>query len=291
MFGDGPGRNALPRRCCWPDRAGRSAGERETAARSRAAVRSVSSGRGCIASPLCEVADDEELDCSQPRRRGGLRETAQHHKSKGLEFPIVVLAGWGQNSTSRTHEPVLLSEQHGLCPKITPAPRTKVIRADTWLARRVERRELRGEEMRLFYVALTRARDTLILVGTTNRKADASRWLSEPPAPSPPARCEARSHLDWLVTWLSRAHGGRKLVANVRQRVKRTTSAGGLRREIPCLSRRRRSAAHGVAWDARSFTMSAVEDSKTGSSSYSILPATTEARNVVSNCVSRDGRS
>ena len=100
------------------------------------------------------------------------------HKSKGLEFPVVVLAGMGTKFNEQDlNGPVLArTKLWVLCPKITPPDADQSYPGLThWLARRSEKRELRGEELRLFYVALTRARDALILVGTTNRKADARR--------------------------------------------------------------------------------------------------------------------
>jgi ATP-dependent helicase/nuclease subunit A len=129
------------------------------------------------------------------------------HKSKGLEFPVVVLAGMGTRFNEQDLSgPVLLHETLGLCPKITPPDADQSYPGLThWLARRSEQRELRGEELRLLYVALTRARDALILVGTTNRKADGARW--EPVGPTDIGTdevAEARSHLDWLRAWLMR---------------------------------------------------------------------------------------
>ena len=53
-----------------------------------------------------------------------------------------------------------------MCPRVKP-PQTgrRYPSLPHWLAQRRQRRELRGEELRLLYVAMTRARDTLILTG------------------------------------------------------------------------------------------------------------------------------
>ncbi|MFM2082332.1 MAG: hypothetical protein RL380_1023, partial [Verrucomicrobiota bacterium] len=129
------------------------------------------------------------------------------HRSKGLEFPIVALAGLGTKFNEQglgAH--ILLDEQLGLCPKITPPDSEESYSGLThWLARRTEQRELRGEELRLLYVALTRARDRLILVGTVAQPADKVKWSPCPDAISTDAVLAARSHLDWLKLWLPRA--------------------------------------------------------------------------------------
>lgn len=130
------------------------------------------------------------------------------HKSKGLEFPVVALACLGTRFNEQSlHEPVLLDEQLGLCPKVTP-PDTDAVYPSLpyWMARRRERCELRGEELRLLYVAMTRARDALVLVGSTHRKAGSVRWKPITPA-AVTTREVVMAHcpLDWLLAWLPRA--------------------------------------------------------------------------------------
>jgi ATP-dependent helicase/nuclease subunit A len=127
------------------------------------------------------------------------------HRSKGLEFPVVALACLGTNFNEQDlGSAVLLNEQLGLGPKITPPGAEQSYASLTHrLARQIERRELRGEELRLLYVAMTRARDTLLLVGTTNTVVGKVRWPSSPaPALETKAVLAARSHLAWLQLWL-----------------------------------------------------------------------------------------
>jgi ATP-dependent helicase/nuclease subunit A len=156
-----------------------------------------------------QAQEDEDLDL-QPASAptGDAVRLMSVHKSKGLEFPVVALACMGTRFNERDlNEPVLLSEVYGLCPRITP-PDTEQSYPGLphWLARRAERRELRGEELRLLYVALTRARDTLILVGTVHRKAGDARWEARRTGGISTAEVVgARSHLDWLLTWLPHA--------------------------------------------------------------------------------------
>ena len=94
------------------------------------------------------------------------------HQSKGLEFPIVAVADLGKSfNLADLKADIILDEEYGLCPQIKPphGPRTYPS-LPYWLARRRQRRELLGEELRLMYVAMTRARDTLLLSGTDFRE-------------------------------------------------------------------------------------------------------------------------
>ncbi len=127
------------------------------------------------------------------------------HRSKGLEFPVVALACLGTRFNEQDlGGAILLDEQLGLCPKITPPGADQSYPSlPHRLARLNERRELRGEELRLLYVAMTRARDTLLLVGTTSKLATEARWPSSPETTlETKAVLNARSHLEWLQLWL-----------------------------------------------------------------------------------------
>ncbi len=124
------------------------------------------------------------------------------HKSKGLEFPVVVVGGLGAGFNFQSlSEDILLNEYFGLCPRVIPPDAEQSYPSlPWWLAQQRERRELLGEELRLLYVALTRARDTLILTGGT---AKPERWAGEGPRALTDAEVVgARSFLDWLRLWL-----------------------------------------------------------------------------------------
>lgn len=129
------------------------------------------------------------------------------HQSKGLEFPIVAVADLGKPfNFDELRAPVLLDERYGLCPRVTPPLQDGHYPSlPLWLARRRQRRETLGEELRLLYVALTRARDTLLLVGTASEKTARQTWpaLEDPGGWSEARRARARSALDWLGPWLA----------------------------------------------------------------------------------------
>jgi len=127
------------------------------------------------------------------------------HRSKVLEFPVVALAGLGGKFNLRDlTRPVALNDVFGLCPKIR-APQSGPFYPSLvhWLAARRERREALGEELRLLYVAMTRARDTLLLVASASGKRSAEAWSSAEPRPlADQELIEAACPLDWLRLWL-----------------------------------------------------------------------------------------
>jgi ATP-dependent helicase/nuclease subunit A len=125
------------------------------------------------------------------------------HQSKGLEFPVVVAADLGKNfNLSDLSAPLILDEQYGLCPHVKPPPsRLTYPSLPYWLAKQRQLGESLGEEMRLLYVALTRARDLLVLSGSTTRKRFEDLWHGRQPALDPVL--SARSYLDWIGHWFS----------------------------------------------------------------------------------------
>src|SRR5207247_1159388 len=100
------------------------------------------------------------------------------HQSKGLEFPVVLVADLGKRfNFDDLKERVILDEEFGLCPKVKPPHAGQLYPSlPYWLAKRRQQRESLGEELRLLYVALTRARDRLILTGTASQKGVAEKW-------------------------------------------------------------------------------------------------------------------
>ncbi len=94
------------------------------------------------------------------------------HKSKGLEFPVVFLADNGHRWKRSGAEAVLCHNGLGLGMRITDAGRGIDFPTLPWLAirRKTEAEEL-SEQERVLYVAMTRARDRLIMT-CVQRKAE-----------------------------------------------------------------------------------------------------------------------
>jgi ATP-dependent helicase/nuclease subunit A len=101
------------------------------------------------------------------------------HAAKGLEFPVVCVADLGRQPSLRTPDLLVDGERVGIRlvgvedGKSTPALAYEALRAE----RRAREEE---EEERVFYVAMTRARELLVLSGAV----DFARW----PRPGPAAR-------------------------------------------------------------------------------------------------------
>ena len=104
------------------------------------------------------------------------------HKSKGLEFPFVIVGGLGhQFRFSNNEMKFSFSSDIGVgMPYVDPERKfwrsTLLQRAITEDTRRDEYRE----ELRLLYVAMTRARNRLIMTGTVKSEEDLSKYTARP---------------------------------------------------------------------------------------------------------------
>jgi ATP-dependent helicase/nuclease subunit A len=126
------------------------------------------------------------------------------HQSKGLEFPVVVLADLAKEFNEQDlRGEIIFDEEFGLCPKVKPpSSGRRYPSLPHWLAQRRQKRELRGEELRLLYVALTRARDNLILTASVTQKNWDEKWAQPQPLTAQKIAA-AKSFADWLALWFS----------------------------------------------------------------------------------------
>ncbi len=123
------------------------------------------------------------------------------HRSKGLEFPIVALAELGSPfNLADLRGAIVLDDDLGLCPRVLPPGGHRGYPSlPYWLAVRRQRAEVLGEEMRLLYVATTRAKDLLILGGSASRKTIEEKWSRDPASfPTTSELLKANRFLDWL---------------------------------------------------------------------------------------------
>ncbi len=100
------------------------------------------------------------------------------HKSKGLEFPVVFLCSTAKNINMQDlNESILLHQEIGLGPQyINHARKIEYATLAKEAIKIKSMNEVTAEEMRILYVALTRAKEKLIITGV---EKDAEKALDE----------------------------------------------------------------------------------------------------------------
>ncbi|MGI6026267.1 MAG: helicase-exonuclease AddAB subunit AddA [Candidatus Scatomorpha sp.] len=149
---------------------------------------------------------------------GGAVRIMSIHRSKGLEFPVVFIGDTArQFNRSDLRGSVLVHPELGLGPKFTDAARgieypTLARRA---VANRLER-ELLSEELRLLYVAMTRARERLFItcaLADTQKTMDKLAPAAQEHIPAQ-ALLPMRSMAEWLIC-AALGTGGRALTLSI----------------------------------------------------------------------------
>ena len=94
------------------------------------------------------------------------------HSSKGLEFPIVFLANTARKFVSDATKSVLLHSRYGYAQKLfDPALSASFNTMPRNALAMEKRRSEMSEELRILYVAMTRAKQKLIMLATPSRSA------------------------------------------------------------------------------------------------------------------------
>lgn len=122
------------------------------------------------------------------------------HKSKGLEFPVVFVGGLGKNMNLQDiRDPIIAHKDLGICPNyVSLAERRYCPTIFKTIAKEKLQLETLSEEMRVLYVALSRARDYLYLVGTVNKLESSieKKWSN---TLSEYFISTGRTYLDWIM--------------------------------------------------------------------------------------------
>ena len=121
------------------------------------------------------------------------------HKSKGLEYPVVFVAGIGKhfNAEDYTRAKLFMHREFGIGAHRTPHGQLKVKTLATQAVSKKIADESLAEELRILYVAITRAEEKLFLVGTTSKSALES--LRPVDAPDDYDLLTAGRFMDWLL--------------------------------------------------------------------------------------------
>ncbi len=122
------------------------------------------------------------------------------HKSKGLEYPVVFVAGVGKpfNASDYTRANLFMHKEFGVGAHRTP--RDSLLKVKTLATQAVAKKiadESIAEELRLLYVAMTRAEEKLFLVGVTSKTALGN--LRAVDTPDDYDILAAGKFMDWLL--------------------------------------------------------------------------------------------
>ncbi|WP_096550502.1 helicase-exonuclease AddAB subunit AddA [Ureibacillus thermosphaericus] len=134
------------------------------------------------------------------------------HSSKGLEYPVVFVAGLGSNfNLMDFNQPYLFDQEYGLAVKAIDPDNRIMYTSLPFLAMKEKKKlEMKAEEMRILYVAMTRAKEKLVLVGSVKDwEKTKQNWcevqsLAQDEMLPDYVRARARNYLDWIGPAISR---------------------------------------------------------------------------------------
>ena len=157
-------------------------------------------------------ASGNRLSIPQAAGPGGGVRILSIHRSKGLEFPVVFLCGLARRfNREDAQKPMLFHPKLGIGPK--GLDQERMLEYPTLARRAVARqldREMMAEELRLLYVAVTRAKDKLVMTCTlTGGMAELKKLEEDSACPvEPQALSACLSVGQWiLLAALARPEG------------------------------------------------------------------------------------
>ena len=141
------------------------------------------------------------------------------HKSKGLEFPVVFLSGAGKKFNKRdVYGKILIDGDLGIGSDwIDPKLRTKTATLKKNAIRRKMELDGLGEELRVLYVAMTRAKEKLVITAADkNLESRLEKWKQIPCFHGQipfTVLSSAGSYLDWILMGMK--DGGKILLEEI----------------------------------------------------------------------------
>ena len=144
------------------------------------------------------------------------------HKSKGLEFPVVFVCGMAKqfNETDSRAKAVMHPSLGIGCDCVDTRLRTRQASLLKKIIQKTTSMENLGEEMRVLYVAMTRAKEKLILTGCVgNMEEQVAKWSQTAATPGETlpysSLTGASSYLDWVMPALMRHPDARMLALSL----------------------------------------------------------------------------
>lgn len=140
------------------------------------------------------------------------------HRSKGLQFPVVIIAAADKSfNEDDMRRKLIWHKQTGIAADIidenahlsSPSECKRIVS-------HIKKKESRSEELRVMYVAMTRAEKLLIISGRVKREEELKNMLLAMPSPYSLLRC--RSMLAWIANGIADmpSMGGNAEDANVK---------------------------------------------------------------------------
>lgn len=124
------------------------------------------------------------------------------HKSKGLQFPVVFVAGMGkQFNLQDARKSTIIDTDYGIgADYINLDLRVKQpVLMKKFMANQIKKNTL-SEEIRILYVALTRAEEKLILTGTAaNLDKKVEKWETKGKNHNMTSLLNAQTYFDWIM--------------------------------------------------------------------------------------------
>ncbi len=118
------------------------------------------------------IENDALYNCSSSLNDGNFVKIMSIHKSKGLEFPCVIIANTIKKMNEQElNNPAVVSRKTGMGIKIRDDEKFSQYESLPYSATKISlRRSMVSEEIRILYVAMTRAREKLVIFGTNTQK-------------------------------------------------------------------------------------------------------------------------
>lgn len=197
---------------------------------------------------------EDEGDLGMPAAAGVAQNAVRImsiHKSKGLEFPVVVVPDLGRGHNLRDADTrLLMDESVGVAARVVDAEKeVHYASLASTLAHHEIRRKQIAEELRVLYVAGTRAKEHLILIGTAKEdcQQEWDEYAASASGPMPAGDVQsAGSMLDWVgpaAAMVERAQPGSfqrqfhpaSSIAPARQAMKQAHGAGAISAHVVSL--------------------------------------------------------